>query len=152
ATPTPGPLALSDTDPLHCTYSAGTAIGPPCRWLMVRAWNDSGCFRDLDAPYLSGAAGDHHDALPLPDLIDRPGIGLALVIGVGIFPSRREVNGFRESFIQDFVEEALGRQALAFQRHRGEQCEDVFRALKSDRFHRRADSSESMMSMQWRTP
>src|SRR3989475_4531350 len=102
------------------------------------------------APFLSRAAGDHHDALPLTDLIDRPGMGLALVIGVGIFAGGREVDGFREAFIQDFVEEAFGRQALAFQRHLGEQLEDVFGALKSDRFHRMADSSESAMAMQWR--
>ncbi len=74
-----------------------------------------------------------------------------LIIGIGIFAAGREVDGFCESFVQDLVEEALGRQALALQRHLGEQLEDFFRALKRDGFHRGADSSESVAAMQWRT-
>src|SRR6059036_2214773 len=131
---------------IHFNYIVISAIGPQYGWHTIWAWSESWCFRDLDAPFPARAPGDHHDALPLTNLIDRPGIGFALVIGVGILAGSREVDGFRESLIQDFVEEALDCHALAFQRHVGEQLADFLRALKSDRFHWRADSSVSVMA------
>src|SRR5437879_10426078 len=86
---------------IHFNYIVISAIGPQYGWHTIWAWSESWCFRDLDAPFPARAPGDHHDALPLTDLIDRPGIGFALVKGVGILAGSREVDGFRESFIQD---------------------------------------------------
>jgi hypothetical protein len=95
----------------------------------------SGGLGDLDASLLSRPSRNRHHPLPFPYLIDRPRSRLPLVKSIRVFSARGQVDGFGEAFIEDSVQQTIGRDATSIERHIRQEFEDLISALKRDLFH-----------------
>jgi hypothetical protein len=102
---------------------------------MAEGGAQSGGLSDLDASLLSRPSGNRHHPLPFPYLIDGPRSRVPLIKSIRVFSARGQVDGFGKASIEDLVQQTVGRDAAALERHMREEFEDFIRALKGDLFH-----------------